>query len=118
MTDDLKGKLSDDEKAALRVAAAREFLACLEGSSGHEKLQAAFACLLVETGPPYDYACAAFTMVASLCVRDEGRRVDVHVLSPNKTQVHMSDGARSVLRTYQHEQLDDNIERQPEPTLQ
>ena len=109
MTDDLKGKLSDDERAALRLEAAREFLACLEPigeGNEHAKFRAAFSCILAVAGPPVDYSCAAFSLVASILARDGGRRVDVHVMSENRTEVHSADG---ILRTFTHEP-DEDIE--------
>ena len=117
MTDDLTGKLSADEKAALRLTAAREFMNCLEPlgeGNNHEKLSAAFASILAVAGPPVDYSCAAFSLVASILLREGGRRVDVHVLSPQKTEVHSADG---ILRTFTHEP-DDGDDIEPEPTLQ
>ncbi len=117
MNDDDTKKLTEDEKAALRVEAAREFLKCLEPlgeGNEHNKLRAAFACLLLESGPPYDYAAAAFSKVASLCVRDEGRRVDVHMLAEGRVDIHGGDGS---LESFV-EQPEDDIEPAPEPTLQ
>ena len=61
--------MTDDEKAALRLTAAREFLKCLEPigeGNEHEKLSAAFAAILAVAGPPVDYSCAAFAIVASI----------------------------------------------------
>ena len=109
--------MTEDEKAAIRLQAAQEFLNCLEPigeGNEHEKLSAAFAAVLAVAGPPVDYSCAAFSLVASILARNGGRRVDVHVLSPNKTEVHSADG---ILRTFKHEP-DDDIEPAPEPTLQ
>ena len=105
------------KKAALRLEAAREFMNCLEPlgeGNDHEKLAAAFTCILAVAGPPVDYSCAAFSLVASILAREGGRRVDVHVLSPQKTEVHSADG---ILRTFTHEP-DGDIEPEPEPTLQ
>ena len=108
--------MTDDEKAALRVAAAREFLNCLEPlgeGREHEKLAAAFSCLLLASGKPFDVACASFAVAATLFVQDEGRRCDVHLLSEGGVAIHGGDGSYEVFT----EQPDDDIEPVPQARI-
>ena len=114
--DDLKGKLTENEKAALRLEAATQFLACLEplgGGNNHEKLAAAFSCLLLASGKPFDAACAAFAVAATLFVQDEGRRCDVHMLAEGRVDIHGGDGS---LESFA-EQPDDDIEPAPQARI-
>ena len=108
MSYDRKKKLTNDERAAIRLQAAREFLKCLspvgEGHE-HEKLAAAFSCLLIASGPPFDVACASFAVAATLFVQDEGRRCDVHLLREGAVAIYGGDGSYEVFT----EQPDDEI---------
>ena len=113
MSDDRKKKLTHDERAELRLEAARQFLNCLEPTGAgneHQKLAVAFACILTVAGKPFDHAAAAFSMAETLCVQDEGRRCDVHLLSEGGVAIHGGDGSYEVFT----EQPDDDIEPAPE----